>query len=124
MNMKDILKDAKQQAPNAVVLDLIEEFEAFSYKLEQINKESNDKKEQRQESIKLMSESYDRLRDKLTDAAKFYGMSFEALHALIENSMNFTPGDWAEVQQVKKEVALNLGLFPNKLKKLNKNIKV
>ncbi|EKE07724.1 MAG: hypothetical protein ACD_17C00545G0007 [uncultured bacterium] len=124
MKMKEIIKEAKTKAPNAVILDLIEEFEEFASRIEAIHKERVSDKTKRQASIQVMSESYDRLRDKLVDAAAFYGMSFEELHRFIGHSMNFTPGDWNEVERVKKEIALSLGVPVDKTKKHHKNVRV
>jgi hypothetical protein len=125
MKTEELIKNAKNEAPNKVVFDLIEEFEGFAMALEKI-RQSEDKEAQQDAFLSLMSESYDRLRGKMEDAASFYGMSFESLHTYIQNSMNFKEGDWAEVQAVKSALQENLKI-PTSEKKVNlrnKNIKI
>jgi hypothetical protein len=122
MELKEIIEHAKKAAPNPIILEVIEELEAFAGMikgLEGINPE------ERGIVMEHMSQSYDQLKSKFMRAAASYGMTLDQLEMFLDNPGNFSPAEWAEMQAVKLQVFDHFELkSENKCNKLNKNKKV
>jgi hypothetical protein len=126
MNIKEIVEEAKNKAPNLMVHELIQEFEEFAGALNHLQTYKGDDQEKLQIFMRKMSDSHDRLRTYFMRVAASYGMTFDQFCEFINNANNFAPTDWEEIQATKKELveSLNLPKPKGKGKKLNKNMKI
>ena len=126
MNTKELIEDAKRQAPNLMVHELIQEFEEFASALNQLQTYKGDDEAKLQNFMQKMSSSHDRLSSYFMRVAASFGMTVDQFGEFIGNSNNFDPKDWEEIQATKKVLAESLNLpKPNaKAKKINKNLKI
>lgn len=126
MNSKELIEDAKRQAPNLMVHELIQEFEEFAAALNQLQTYKGDDEARLQNFMQKMSSSHDRLSSYFMRVAASFGMTVDQFAEFIGNSNNFDPKDWDEIQATKRELAesLNLPKANAKTKKINKNLKI
>jgi hypothetical protein len=126
MKTLELLEDVKRKAPTLMVHELIQEFEEFIATVSKTRAQKGVSEADRQEYIDKMGRSYDRLKSYFLRVAASYGMTFDQFCEFINNSNNFAPADWEEIQNTKKqlEAKLNLSAAEKKAKKPNKNLKI
>lgn len=126
MNTTELLEDVKKKAPNLMIYELIKEFEEFATTVSQIRALKGDSEAEHASYIQKMGRSHDRLKSYFMRVSASYGMSFEQFCEFINNSSNFAPTDWEEIQNTKKQLEATLSLpgADKKAKKINKNLKI
>jgi hypothetical protein len=126
MNTKKLIEDAKRQAPNLMVHELIQEFEEFAGTLNQLQTNQENDEEKLQNFMKKMSASYERLSAYFMRVAASFGMTVDQFSDFIGNPNNFDPKDWEEIEATKKQLSeqLKLPKADTKNKKMNKNLKI
>ncbi len=126
MNTKKIIEDAKRQAPNLMVHELIEEFEEFASTLNQLQSDKENDEEKLQSFMKKMSASHERLSSYFMRVAASFGMTVDHFSEFLRNPSNFDPKDWEEIEATKKQLSeqLKLPKADTKNKKMNKNLKI
>jgi hypothetical protein len=125
MKFDELIDNAKTKAPSAAVFDLIKEFEGFAANIVELAGKTGDEAEF-QAFMQELSQSHERLKAQFTRTAASYGMTFEQFCEYIENSANFAPVDWKEIQGVKEQITktLNIPEVAHKNNKMNQNIKI
>lgn len=118
------IKEAIQDAPNAVVRDLMKEFEEFAATMHQLSGKATEF--ERQPLIEKIRDSQERLRSYFSRVAASYGMTFDQFCAWVENKDHFAPADWEEIQANKKIVleSLNIPVAGSKKQKINNKLKI
>ncbi len=113
MNMQELIKEAKNSAPNLMISELVEEFELFSTHLSQVEAMKGQDNDAYQTFIMKMNASHDR-------------MTMEQFTSFVQDAKNFSPKDWMEIQEAKRTVAAAIGAQPpeSKKKRMNKNIRI
>ncbi len=123
MKLRELLEDAKNNAPNLMTKELIQEFEEFAGSLNQFQSAKKGGSEELQALLEKMSASQDRLREYFIKVAASYGMTAEQLTEHVENAGNFNPADWEEIQANKRIIIEGFNI-PAVKKRRNKNTKI
>jgi hypothetical protein len=126
MKTLELIEDVKKKAPNLMVYELIQEFEEFASSVSHIRSQKGDSDEDLRIYMEKMGRSHDRLKTYFLKVAASYGMTFDQFCEFINNSNNFAPADWEEIQNTKKQLEASFNLPPaeKKGKKPNKNLKI
>jgi hypothetical protein len=126
MEMKDLINEAKKNAPTLIVRELVEEFAQFAGAMEELKVIKNRGDMPHSALLERINETHSKLALSFLRTADSFGMTFEQFCEHIGNPKNFAPNQWAEIQANKKDIETSLGLSTNKTKKskLNKNLKI
>lgn len=105
MEIEEIIENARKEAPNPLILELVEAFEGFTGVLKDLQDAKRDDPDGRQIFVEKMARSYDHLKSKYIQVAASFGMGLEQFQEFLTNPKNFTPKSWAEMQKAKSDVA-------------------